>query len=219
MDPAELQFAVTWIGFWFNIPGVTLDPTEVANGFIDDGADVLISGIDTTEGIVVAGQRAAEGEAVWAVPYDFEGACETAPEICLGVPYFNWGPAYVDVIQKVMDGTFEQYWNWNPPDWSDINNPDTSAVGWISGDALTEEERATLDEFIAALAAGALGEEGGLNLYTGPLNFQDGSVYLEEGAVATERQIWFAAANADEATTPEEVTPPQLLEGIQGTTE
>jgi simple sugar transport system substrate-binding protein len=219
MDPAELQFAVTWIGFWFNIPGVTLDPTEVANGFIDDGADVLISGIDTTEGIVVAGQRAAEGEAVWAVPYDFEGACETAPEICLGVPYFNWGPAYVDVIQKVMDGTFEQYWNWNPPDWSDINNPDTSAVGWISGDALTEEERATLDEFIAALAAGAQGEEGGLNLYTGPLNFQDGSVYLEEGAVATERQIWFAAANADEATTPEEVTPPQLLEGIQGTTE
>lgn len=219
MDPAELTFSVTWIGFWFNIPGVTLDPTEVANGFIDDGADVLISGIDTTEAIVVAGQRAAEGEAVWAVPYDFEGACETAPEICLGVPYFNWGPAYVDAIQKVMDGTFEQYWNWNPPDWTDINNPDTSAVGFVPGDALTDEEKATLDEFIAGLAAGAQGEEGGLVLYTGPLNFQDGSVYLEEGEVATERQIWFAAANGEEAATQEEVTPPQLLEGIQGTTE
>ena len=89
----------------------------------------------------------------------------------------------------------------------------------LRGDALTDEEKATLDEFIAGLAAGALGEEGGLNLYTGPLNFQDGSVYLEDGAAATERQIWFAAANADEATTPEEVTPPQLLEGIEGTTE
>jgi simple sugar transport system substrate-binding protein len=118
-----------------------------------------------------------------------------------------------------MDGTFEQYWSWNAPDWADINNPDTSAVGFIPGDALTDEEKATLDEFIAALATGAQGQDGGLNLYTGPLNFQDGSVYLEDGAVATERQIWFAAANADEATTPEEVTPPQLLEGIEGTTE
>jgi simple sugar transport system substrate-binding protein len=31
MNPADLQFTVTWIGFWFNIPGVTLDPTEVTN--------------------------------------------------------------------------------------------------------------------------------------------------------------------------------------------
>ena len=27
-DPAKLQFKVTWIGFWFNIPGVTADPTH-----------------------------------------------------------------------------------------------------------------------------------------------------------------------------------------------
>ena len=47
-DPADLTFAVNWIGFWFNIPGVTLDPTLVSNDFIDGGADVLISGIDTT---------------------------------------------------------------------------------------------------------------------------------------------------------------------------
>ncbi|MHB9034968.1 MAG: BMP family lipoprotein, partial [Anaerolineae bacterium] len=26
-DPNELKFTVNWIGFWFNIPGVTLDPT------------------------------------------------------------------------------------------------------------------------------------------------------------------------------------------------
>ncbi len=87
-----LQFTVTWIGFWFNIPGVTLDPTEVTNNFLDTGVDVVLSGIDTTEGIDVTGQRAGEGEKVWAVPYDFEGACDNAPEICLGVPYFNWGP-------------------------------------------------------------------------------------------------------------------------------
>ncbi len=51
-DPNAIQFAVNWIGFWFNIPGVTLDPTQVTNEFIDGGADVLISGIDTTEALV-----------------------------------------------------------------------------------------------------------------------------------------------------------------------
>ncbi len=216
MDPDTLDFAVTWIGFWFNIPGFTLDPTEVSNAFIDDGRDVLISGIDTTEAIVVAKQRAAEGAAVWAIPYDFEGACEEAPEICLGVPYFHWGPAYLETVKAVQDGTWTASWDWNGPDWSDINNPETTAVGYLYGDGLTDEDIATLDEFIAGLAAGAMGEEGGINLWVGPLSFQDGSVFLAEGEVATPKQVWFQAANAEEATAPEEVTPPQLLAGVQG---
>jgi len=59
--PADsLQFKVTWIGFWFNTPGVTLDPTKVATDFINEGSDVIISGIDTTEGIVEA-NKATEG--------------------------------------------------------------------------------------------------------------------------------------------------------------
>lgn len=219
LDPAALKFEVVWIGFWFNIPGVTLDPTVVVNTFLDGGADVVISGIDTTEAIVVASQRAAEGQQVWAIPYDYAGACSDAPDICLGVPHFNWGPQYVKTVQAVMDGTWTQSWDWNAPDWTDINNPDTSAVGYVYGDALTDEDKATLDEFIAGLAAGAQGEEGGLNLWTGPLNFQSGDVFLAEGAVATEKQVWFQAANADEAMSPEEVTPPQLLEGVTGSTQ
>ncbi|MGV2434839.1 MAG UNVERIFIED_CONTAM: hypothetical protein LVT10_08105 [Anaerolineae bacterium] len=71
---------------WFNIPGVTLDPTEETNTFFDGGADVVISGIDTTEVIVVAGQRVDQGEAVFGIPYDFESACELAPNACLGTP-------------------------------------------------------------------------------------------------------------------------------------
>jgi len=65
-NPDQLRFSVTWIGFWFNIPGVTLDPTEVANDMFNSGVDVLLSGIDTTEAIVVAGQRHDRGEKVWA---------------------------------------------------------------------------------------------------------------------------------------------------------
>lgn len=219
MDPDAFDMAVTWIGFWFNIPGVTLDPTEVANAFLDAGRDVLISGIDTPEAIVVAGQRAAEGDAVWAVPYDYEGACEQAPDICLGVPYFNWGPAYLELIQQVQAGEYEPSWDWNPPYWEDINDQDKTAVGYVYGNGLTDEEKAILDEFTAGLAAGAQGEEGGLQLWVGPLTFQDGTTFLEEGEVATLKQIWYQAANAEEATTPDEITPQQLLFGLAGASE
>jgi simple sugar transport system substrate-binding protein len=183
-NPADLKFDVKWIGFWFNIPGVTLDPTEVANGIFDEGADVILSGIDTTQAIVVAGQRAAKGEKVWAIPYDFEGACAEAPDICLGVPYFNWGPGYVEFVKKVQAGTFKQEWIWAGPDWKDINNKDTTAVGYVKGKGSTSEEAATLDTFIAGLA------DGSINLYVGPLNYQDGSVFLKDGEKATDQQIW-----------------------------
>jgi simple sugar transport system substrate-binding protein len=194
-DPSTLQFDVNWIGFWFNIPGVTLDPTKVANDFFDSGADVVMSGIDTTEASVVAGQRRADGEDVWSVAFDFEGACDEAPDACLGVPYFNWRPSYLAIAKSVQDGTFSANWEWAPPDWSDINNADTSAVGFVKGDALSDEASASLDEFIAGLGGGSI------NLYTGPLNWQDGSQFLAEGEAADELQIWYAD---------------QLLEGMKG---
>ena len=196
LDPDDLTFTVNWIGYWFNIPGVTLDPTEVTNQFFDAGADVVISGIDTTEAIVVAGQRAEAGEPVWAIPYDYEGACAQAPEICLGVPYFHWGPAYVEIVESVMDGTWEPSWDWNPPDWDDLNNPETTAVGFQYGDGLSEDEKATLEELVAGLG------DGSIELWTGPLNYQDGTAFLADGDVATPEQIWYLE---------------QLLEGMIGT--
>jgi len=198
MDPDELGYTVTWIGFWFNIPGVTLDPTEVTTGFLDAGADVVISGIDTTEGVVVPGQRAEQGEQVYAVAYDYRDGCAEAPEICLGVPFFNWGPAYLETAQAVIDGTWEQEWVWNEPNWDDLTDPDTGAVGWVDGQGLTDEMKADLDDFIAGLASGEI------NLWTGPLNLQDGTPYLADGEVATDEQIWYL---------------PQLLEGMEGPSE
>jgi simple sugar transport system substrate-binding protein len=201
MDPAALEFEVVWIGFWFEIPGVTLNPTEVANSFYDGGADVVISGIDTPTALVVAGQRARDGERVFAVPYDYQDACAEAPEACLGVPYYNWGPSYVGLVQSVIDGTFAPAWDWLPPTWDDLNNIDVSAMGFVNGEALSEEAAAQLGEFTALLATGTIGGAEGFNLWTGPLNFQDGSSYVAEGEVATAEQVWYM---------------PQLLEGMTG---
>ena len=198
MDPADLTFTVTWIGFWFNIPGVTLDPTEAVTAFIDSGVDVIMSGIDTTEAIQVAGQRHAQGETVRAVPYDFAGACEQAPEVCLGVPYFNRGPVYLETALAVQDGTWTQSWDWNGPDWENLTDNTMTNVGWVSGPALTPEAQASLDLFIAGLASGEI------NVWAGPINLQDGTAYIADGAVATDEQIWYL---------------PQLLEGMIGPSE
>jgi len=64
----------------------------------------------------------------------------------------------------------------------------------VKGDALSADASAQLDEFIGALA-------GGLNLWTGPINLQDGTTYLADGEVATDQQVWYL---------------PQLLEGMEG---
>ncbi|MBI4763822.1 MAG: BMP family ABC transporter substrate-binding protein [Deltaproteobacteria bacterium] len=192
---SDLKFDVKWIGFWFNIPGVTLDPTKVANDFFTAGTDVLMSGIDTNEALVQAGKKSKEGMKVMAVPYDFKEACQEAPGVCLGVPYFNWGPGYLKLIKAWRDGTWKQAFEWAGPDWKNINNPDTSAVGFLPGPALKGEGLAKVEDFIKGLASGKI------VLFQGPLKFQDGSVFLKEGQKANDKQIWYL---------------PQLLEGMTG---
>ena len=193
-DPAKLSFKVTWIGFWFNIPGVTSDPSQVADDFFNSGYDVVASGIDTTEALVEAKKMNAAGKKVWAVAYDYKTNCNAAPDICLGVPYFNWGPAFAATVKTAVDGSWKENFQWNGPDWKDINNPDTSAVGFTKGNGLSSTASTQLDGFISQLA-------GGLDLWTGPINLQDGTSYIADGKAATDTQIWYL---------------PQLLQGMEG---
>ncbi len=193
-DAAALTFKVTWIGFWFNIPGVTSDPTQVADDFYNSGFDVVISGIDTTEALQQAKKARDAGKNVYAVSYDYKNGCNLAPDACLGVPYFNWGPAYLKTVQTAMNGKWQENFQWNGPDWKDINNPDTGAVGFTKGTGLSADNSTKLDGFISELSKG-------LNLWKGPLSLQDGTSYLADGAAATDQQIWYL---------------PQLLKGMEG---
>ena len=191
----ELKFKVSWIGFWFNIPGVTADPSQVVRNFFDTGYDVVLSGIDTTEAVVVAQQKRLKGMEVFALPYDYVGSCKTAPEACLGVPYFNWGPEYLRLARMVIDGDWKQEWTWAGPDWKDINDPQTSTIGFLPGPALDIINKGRLERFIAGLG------DGSIQLFKGPLTYQDGSPFLQAGEVAGDQQIWYMK---------------QLLKGMEG---
>ncbi len=111
------------------------------------------------------------------------------------MPYFNWGPSYHKISKSVIDGNFKASFEWVGPDWDDINDHDSSAIGFLKGDGLTAENSKTLDEFIEKLA------KGDLNLWKGPINYQDGSTFLADGKEASDKEIWYL---------------PMLLEGIEG---
>ena len=208
----DISFEVVWIGFWFNIPGVTLDPTEVATGFLDGGVDVIVSGIDTTEAITVAGQYMAEGDASYGVPYGNVNGCSEAPDACIGAAYYNWGPAYLDVIQRVMDGTWSQEWRWLEPKWDEINDDgyytdsDYSVGGFKLGDALSMDTIESLNAFAAEIEAFQTDpmHAGEIFLWSGPLNLQDGTELAGDMESVSLLDIWFL---------------PQLLEGMTGASE
>jgi simple sugar transport system substrate-binding protein len=192
---ADLTFRVNWIGFWFNIPGVTADPTQVAQSFFTSGCDVVVSGIDTTEAVVVAQQQRKAGKPVWAIPYDYRGACEGAAESCLGVPFFNWVPGYNRLLTSARNGSWTSQALWLGPDWSQLNGLQTSTVGFEPGPAMADAIRRQLDRFVAGLAAEKV------DLFRGPLSYQDGSVFLAAGKKASDRDVWYMK---------------QLLQGMEG---
>ena len=194
-DAKDLKFQVTWIGFWFNISGETANPSEVSKNFFNTGYDVVISGIDTTEALEVAKQMKKEGKTVWTIPSNYIGACEGGSDVCLGVPYFNWGPGYRDFIKAAKSGKWKSKWVWLGPDWKNINNLDTTVIGFIAGPALSEFATAELEKFIKNLGSRKI------NLFKGPLNYQDGKPFVGVGQTASDKQIWYMQ---------------QLLQGMDG---
>ncbi|HPS94552.1 MAG TPA: BMP family ABC transporter substrate-binding protein, partial [Deltaproteobacteria bacterium] len=159
------------------------------------GYDVVISGIDTTEAVTVAKQKVQAGKKVWAIPYDYVGACEGGSRVCLGVPYFNWGPGYAGLVKKAQAPVWKSEWILLGPDWKDINNPKTTTVGFMEGSALSGPAKKELGAFIKGLGSKKI------QLFKGPLKYQDGSVFLKPGQVATDKQVWYM---------------PKLLEGMLG---
>ncbi|WP_437581013.1 BMP family lipoprotein [Sorangium sp. So ce887] len=190
--PEQLTFKVTWIGFWFNIPGVTLDPTKVADDFYSSGFDVLMTGLDTPEAALQAKKASGAGKRVKYVHYDHKAGCDLAPGICLGVAYYNWAPLYRSAIEKARAGKYTSEFVWEGPDFRDLNG-EASVVGFLPGAALGER-KAQLGAFVLSLA-------NGLDLFKGPLKFQDGTDFLKDGETATPQQIWYL---------------PQLVRGITG---
>ena len=83
----------------------------------------------------------------------------------------NWAPYYVKRVGAVMDGTWAQQDSWEGIPSGEVE------IGEIT-DAVPAEVKAEAEAMRDAIAAGTY------HPFTGPLNKQDGSVWLAAGEVA-----------------------------------
>ena len=98
----EATVQVVWTNTWFDPP----EERAAAEALLDGGADVIAQHQDTA-----GPQQAAEERGVYGVGYNADMA-PLAPDAVLTSAIWNWGPYYIDIVESVMDGTWEseQYW-------------------------------------------------------------------------------------------------------------
>lgn len=189
-DPEDLEFELIWLGYWYERED-TLDAAFEINRLYNNGADVVLSGIDTPVVLDVAETRLQEGERVYAGVYNSVERC-TGSEVCLGVPFFHWGPTYVEIVQAVEGDEWSTSWTWLAPSWPDMNEAD-SIVQYQPGPALTPQQNRQLQAFInelGAYASNAFTPES-FALWEGPLSLENGRVIAEDGQFVDILTVWY----------------------------
>jgi basic membrane protein A len=147
---------------------------------IEAGADVVITGSDTTGPV-----QAADEAGVYGVGYDSRNACDVAPDSCLTVPYWEWGPYYVQMVQQMMDGTFV------PSDlYFDVDSGALGLKGFMEGQEpspavpaeVIPQVREVLDQMLA-------GDFDRFDVFTGPINNNKGEEIVPAGASLTQSDL------------------------------
>lgn len=164
VDP-DFSVKVVWVNSWYD-PGAEADAAKV---LMDQGVDVITQHTDSTAPVQEAEARGikAFGQA--------SDMIEAGPNAQLTAILDTWAPYYIERVQAVLDGT-----------WESENNWDGLAEGILSMAPYTnmpEDLAAMAEETEQAIVSGDL------VVFTGPITKQDGSVWLEEGEVATDEEL------------------------------
>ncbi len=157
----DVEFKIVWVYTWFD-PGKEAD---AANALIEQGVDVIMQHTDSPAAMTIAEDKGI---------YAFGQASDMSsfgPNAQLSGVMDIWGPYYVDRVGKVIDGTWESV-----DTWHGIGDGMVGIAPF--SDSIPAEVQAQAQAAIDALAAGTL------HPFTGPINKQDGSVWLADGEVA-----------------------------------
>ncbi|MCC4269615.1 BMP family ABC transporter substrate-binding protein [Marinobacter nauticus] len=168
----DIEIKVVWANTWFD----PAKEADAANAMMDQGADVVIQHTDSPAPLMSALRRGN-----WGVGQASDMR-EFGKEAHLLSVANNWGPYYVDQVQKVMDDT------WVPEDhWGGIDEDMIQIIGL--SDRLSEEQSAAVNQVIDAISAGEL------HPFTGPLKDQAGELKVADGVTMTEQELagmnWF----------------------------
>ncbi|SDG50950.1 BMP family ABC transporter substrate-binding protein [Pelagibacterium luteolum] len=156
----DFAVRVVWANSWYD-PGAEADAARV---LMDQGVDIITQHTDSTAPMQEA---AARGIKAFGQASDM---IEAGPETQLTAIVDTWAPYYIERVQAVLDGTWETSDTWD---------------GLVDG-ILTMAPYTNMPEDVAALATET--EEaikaGELIIFEGPINRQDGTVWLAEGEQA-----------------------------------
>ena len=156
----DFKVKIVWANTWFD-PGKEAD---AAKALFDQGVDILTQHTDTTAPMQVAEER---GMKAFGQASDMIAAGPTAQ---LSAIVDTWAPYYIKRTQAVLDGT-----------WSSAQTFDGLVDGILSMAPYTNMPD---DVKAMAMDTEAKIKSGELKPFTGPLNKQDGSVWLAEGESA-----------------------------------
>jgi simple sugar transport system substrate-binding protein len=158
----DVEFRIVWANTWY-------DPSreaDAATALIEQGADVILQHTDSTAPLAAA-ERAGNvigfGQASDMAQY------KPSPRVSSIID--NWAPYYIDRVQAVMDGTWESQQVWHGIREGMVQ------IGEIT-DAVPEDVANEARALMDAIASGDY------HPFTGPINRQDGSVWLAEGETA-----------------------------------
>jgi basic membrane protein A len=164
MNP-DVTLAITWVYTWYD-PGLEGD---AAKAMMDQGCDVLAQHTDSPAPLQAA---QAAGKVGFGQASD---QMAFAPKAQLTATIDNWGPYYINKVGAVLDGT------WTTGDY--FGHMSEGAVGMAPFTNMPDDVAAEAQRVKDAISAGTL------HGFTGPINKQDGTVFLAEGEVATREQL------------------------------
>ncbi len=161
----NFKLKVIWVNTWFD-PGKEAD---AAKALIDQGVDVLTQHTDTTAPMQVAEERGVKafGQA--------SDMIKAGPNVQLSSIVDTWGAYYVKRTKALLDGT-----------WKAQQSFDGLKDGILTMAPYTnmpDDVKKMAEETEAKIKSGEL------KPFTGPINKQDGSVWLKDGESADDGTI------------------------------
>jgi basic membrane protein A and related proteins len=152
------EVRVRWIGSWFDLE----EERSLAEGLVDDGADVVATGTISP----VVGQVAADRGISW-VGHDSDWS-EEYPDGWLTAAVPDWSSYYVDQVEAVSDGT-----------WQPLAYYGDMADGFTDLAALGTDVPASIRDQLAQVRAEFRGGE--REVFAGPIEDQSGTVRVAVG--------------------------------------
>jgi simple sugar transport system substrate-binding protein len=163
----DVEIVVIWAYTWFD----PAKEADAAKAMIEQGVDVITAHTDSTAPLAEAAKT--EGVIGFGQASDM-AAFKPSPRVASIID--DWAPYYIKRVGQVMDGTWESGHSWGGMPEKEV------VIGEIT-EVVPDDVKAEAEAMIAAITAGEY------HPFTGPLNKQDGSVFLADGEVATDEQL------------------------------